>query len=108
MYSHDNGDEEQDGLLSGLYVLRWRWGVPSHAYGDVVDLYSHDYGEANQFERGRSQASLDNLKRRFPCRICKKLGHWGRECPQAGAKLADGEAQRVDGNAPNTTDAQQV
>ncbi len=29
---------------------------------------------------------MSDLKNRFPCRICKELGHWAAECPQAEGK----------------------
>ena len=62
----------------------------------------HD-GEVQKFEKNKSKRSIDELKRKYPCRGCGKFGHWIRECREAaGNHQCDGAASMtVTGHAVN-------
>ena len=40
----------------------------------------------DRFAGGSYRVSIDALKRRTRCGICKQTGHWHKECPQKGGK----------------------
>lgn len=53
--------------------------------GEPAALLARTINQKKLYPKGncqKLQGNAESAKQKFPCNICKKLGHWAKECPE--------------------------